>query len=108
MKIIGYSVRFFLDPWNIFDMIIVILTLLGIIISSTVNSSFGPQTTIIRSFRILRIFLFFKRNKGLKNTLMSFLMSIPGIINIGGLLLLINLIFSILGMYLFADVMPNR
>lgn len=38
---------------------------------------------------------------------MSFIMSIPGIVNIGGLLLLINLIFSILGMYLFADVMPN-
>jgi hypothetical protein len=42
MKIAGYSTRFFLDPWNIFDMIIVILTLLGIIISSMVNSSFGP------------------------------------------------------------------
>jgi uncharacterized membrane protein (UPF0182 family) len=27
--------------------------------------------------------------------------------NIGGLLMLINVIFSILGMYLFADIMPN-
>ena len=28
-------------------------------------------------------------------------------VNIGGLILLINIIFSILGMYLFADIMPN-
>ena len=42
MKMSGYGVRFFLDPWNIFDMIIVILTMLGIIISSISNSSFGP------------------------------------------------------------------
>ncbi len=67
----------------------------------------GPQTTIIRSFRIVRIFFFFKSNRSLKNTMMTFMLSFPAMINIGMLLVLINLIFSILGVYLFADVMAN-
>ena len=37
----------------------------------------------------------------------TFLSSLPAMTNIGGLLLLVNVIFSILGIYLFADVMPN-
>jgi Ion transport protein len=31
IKVIGYGERYFKDGWNIFDMIIVILTLLSII-----------------------------------------------------------------------------
>ena len=107
IKVTGYGRRFFLDSWNIFDMIIVIVTLIGIIISSTTYSSIGPQTTIIRSFRIVRLFFFLKSNRSLKNTMSTFLSSLPAMTNIGGLLLLVNVIFSILGMYLFADVMPN-
>ena len=38
---------------------------------------------------------------------MTFLVSIPAMANIGGLLILINIIFSILGMYLFAEVKLN-
>jgi Ion transport protein len=97
----------FIDSWNLFDMVIVVASLLGLILSSSTDSQFGPQTTIVRSFRIVRIFFFLKSNRALKNTLMTFIMSVPAIANIGGLLALINLIFSILGMYLFADIKPN-
>ena len=88
-------------------MIIVLVTIFGIIMSSGKNQSVGPQTTIIRSFRIVRIFFFFKSNRSLKNTMMTFMLSFPAMLNIGMLLVLINIIFSILGVYLFADVMPN-
>ena len=88
-------------------MIIVLITILGIIISPGSNSSVGTQTTVIRSFRIVRIFFFFKRNKALKNTMMTFMVSFPAMFNIGALLTLINIIFAILGVYLFADIMPN-
>jgi hypothetical protein len=36
--------------------------------------------------------------------MMTFMVSIPAMINIGGLLIFINVVFSILGMYLFAEV----
>ena len=89
-------------------MVIVFITIFGILMNSTNNSSAGPQTTIIRSFRIVRIFFFFKSNRSLKNTMMTFMLSFPAMFNIGMLLVLINLIFSILGVYLFAEVMPNN
>jgi hypothetical protein len=89
-------------------MVIVFITIFGILMNSSNNSSAGPQTTIIRSFRIVRIFFFFKSNRSLKNTMMTFMLSFPAMLNIGMLLVLINLIFSILGVYLFAEVMPNN
>ena len=88
-------------------MMIVLLTIFGIVMNSSNNSSIGPQTTIIRSFRMMRILFFFKSNRSLKNTMMTFMLSFPAMLNIGMLLALINLIFSILGVYLFANVMPN-
>jgi hypothetical protein len=69
IKIIGYGMRYFKDSWNTFDMIIVVLTLVSIAYgSNSSNSSIGPQTSVIRSFRIARVFLLFKRNKALKGT----------------------------------------
>ncbi len=108
MKIIGYGFRFFKDPWNNFDITIVLITLLGIILKSTENSEIGPQTTIIRSFRIARIFYFFKKNKALRATLMTFMVSLPALINIGTMLILVNVIYSFLGVYLFGEIKLNN
>jgi len=85
-------------------MIIVIVTLVGIFMGQYSSISFGPQTTIVRSFRIVRIFYFFKKNRALKGTLMTFMISLPAMANIGSLLLLIILIYAIMGVYLFAEV----
>lgn len=105
LKLIGYGKRYFSDPWNNFDMIIVVLTLISIIYGqSSSNNQLGPQTTVIRSFRIARIFYFFKRNKALQGTFKTFIKCLPSIANIGSLLLLITLIYAILGVYLFADI----
>jgi hypothetical protein len=103
----GYGSRLFIDGWNVFDMIVVLVTILGIIMSAKEDSNMGTQTTIIRSFRIVRIFFFFKSNKALRNTLTTFMVSVPAMANIGALLMLINVIFAILGVYLFADVKFN-
>jgi hypothetical protein len=63
--------------------------------------------TIIKSFRIARVLFFFKGNRTLKGTVMTFLITLPAMTNIGSLLLLIIMIYSIMGMYLFAEVKPN-
>ena len=107
IKVAGYGKRLFIDGWNVFDMIVVLVTILGIIMSANQDSNLGTQTTIIRSFRIVRIFFFFKSNKALRNTLMTFIVSVPAMANIGALLMLINIIFSILAVYLFAEVKHN-
>lgn len=107
IKYIGYGDRYFKDGWNIFDTVIVILTLLGIILGQFTAFQLGPQTTVIRSFRIARIATLFKRNKALKNSIQTFIISFPAMANIGSLIILVVLIYAILGVYMFADVKEN-
>ena len=45
-----------------------------------------------------------KRNRALKSTFMTFVTTLPSMANIGSLLGLIIFIYSILGVYLFAEV----
>ncbi len=104
INLLAYSNRFFSDSWNIFDMTIIILSWAGIMIASISSYNFGPQMTIIKSFRISRILFFFKGNRTLKGTVMTFMVTLPAMFNIGSLLLLIILIYSILGVYIFADI----
>jgi hypothetical protein len=42
IKLIGFGWRYFRDPWNIFDIIIVVASLVGVIFSSTNEDNFGP------------------------------------------------------------------
>lgn len=110
IKIIGYGSRYFKDNWNIFDTVIIILTLAGMVVTfADKNNSYniGPHLSIIRSFRIARLLQLFKRNKNLKTTFQTFIISFPGMTNIGSLILLIIFIYAILGVYLFAEVKFN-
>lgn len=56
--------------------------------------------------RISRIFKFdfIKKKKAVKVIFETVLVTIPALTNIGGLLLLFLYIFSVLGVFLFADV----
>ena len=67
----------------------------------------GAQTTIIRSFRIARVFYMFKRNRALKSTFMTFIVTIPSMMNIGSMVALVILMYSVLGVYLFSEVKVN-
>jgi hypothetical protein len=107
IKYVGFGNRYFKDNWNIFDTVIVIITLLSIILEQSNALDVGAQTTIIRSFRIARIFYIFKRNRTLKNTFMTFIATFPSMFNIGSMLALLVMIYSILGVYLFAEVKIN-
>ena len=49
----------------------------------------------------------FKRNRALKNTFMTFIVTFPSMFNIGSMLALLVMIYSILGVYLFAEVKIN-
>jgi len=83
---------------------IVIGTMAGFILSQV--SSFkriGFTATIIRSFRIGRLFKLFKRNKSLKVIFQTFLLSLPAIANVGSLLMLLIYIYAVMGVFLFSE-----
>ena len=59
---------------------------------------------MIRSFRILRILRLIKRAKSLKVMFNTFIVTLPAMGNIGGLLLILIYLYAILGVNLFADM----
>lgn len=105
MKIIALGpVRYFKDNWNKFDFIIVLGTTILILLVLSIKLDVGPQTTIIRAFRISRILRLVKRAKSLNIIFETFIVTIPALVNVGGLLLLFLYLYSVLGVSLFAEI----
>lgn len=99
IKIISFGKAYFKDNWNIFDFIVVIISIIGIIIdiSPASNSSAGSKTTLLRTFKVVRIFRLINRAKVLRLIVDTFIITLPSFANVGGLLLLIIYVYSILG-----------
>ena len=104
LKLIGLGKEYFREGWNRFDFFIVIGTFIGIIISESTSVNVGATGTIIRAFRICRGFRLIKRAKSLRKIFNTFVMTLPSLANVGGLLLLLWYIYAILGVFLFATI----
>jgi hypothetical protein len=68
-----------------------------LVIFTATSVSFKGTVTILRSFRILRVARLIKRAKSLHLIFSTFVISLPGMANIGGLLLLLLYLYSIIG-----------
>lgn len=95
---------YFRQAWNRFDFAVILITYLLITIASTTAFDFGPQSTLLRSFKMLKIFERFEFTKNLKVLFNTFIITLPALGSIGGLLALLIYIYSILGVTLFAPV----
>jgi voltage-dependent calcium channel L type alpha-1D len=105
LKIISYGMKvYFRDTGNSFDFVIVLSTIISTVISLSIGLDFGASVTFIRAMRISRIFKYIKKNKDIKVIFETVIITIPALTNIGGLLLLFMYIFSVLGVFLFAEI----
>ena len=59
---------------------------------------------VLRVFRIARLFRLARFLKGLNKVFTAFVLSIPKLLNVGGLVALLLFFYSIIGMHLFAKV----
>jgi Ion transport protein len=104
-KIIAYTPRnYFNEMGNWFDFLIVLSSIISSIVSIAYNLNFGSATTFIRALRIARIFKYIKKSAQVKIIFETLVITIPSLTNIGGLLLLFLYIYSVLGVFLFAQV----
>ena len=76
----------------------------GILVDVLFKIDIGFAATIIRSFRIARIIKLAKKLKDLQEIVNTFVLSIPELINVGGLLVLFIYLYSVLGVFLFSHV----
>uniref|UniRef100_A0A3P9GYS8 Sodium channel protein n=1 Tax=Oryzias latipes TaxID=8090 RepID=A0A3P9GYS8_ORYLA len=106
LKLFALRHYFFTNGWNVFDFIVVILSIAGTMLSDLIEKYFVSPTLfrVIRLARIGRILRLIKGAKGIRTLLFALMMSLPALFNIGLLLFLIMFIFSIFAMSNFAYV----
>uniref|UniRef100_A0A672F887 Sodium channel protein n=1 Tax=Salarias fasciatus TaxID=181472 RepID=A0A672F887_SALFA len=106
LKMISLRHYYFTIGWNIFDFVVVILSIVGMFLSEVIEKYFVSPTLfrVIRLARIGRILRLIKGAKGIRTLLFALMMSLPALFNIGLLLFLVMFIYAIFGMSNFAYV----
>ncbi|CAF4914237.1 unnamed protein product [Pieris macdunnoughi] len=106
VKIIGLRYHYFTVPWNVFDFLLVLASILGILMEDImIDLPISPTLLrVVRVFRIGRILRLIKAAKGIRKLLFALVVSLPALFNIGALLSLITFIYAIIGMSLFGHV----
>jgi hypothetical protein len=105
LKLIGLGKIYFRYTWNIFDMLIVIASDLGIIMNVfAVGSGFSSGATVIRGFRIMRMFKLVRSSVHMRLILDTVFNILPQISNVLSLILLLFFIYAALGINMFSGV----
>ncbi|XP_065108405.1 sodium channel, voltage-gated, type I-like, alpha [Paramisgurnus dabryanus] len=106
LKMFSLRHYFFTVGWNVFDFIVVILSIVGMCLSNVIEKYFVSPTLfrVIRLARIGRVLRLIKGAKGIRTLLFALMMSLPALFNIGLLLFLVMFIYAIFGMSSFAYV----
>uniref|UniRef100_A0A8C2G2N0 Sodium channel protein n=1 Tax=Cyprinus carpio TaxID=7962 RepID=A0A8C2G2N0_CYPCA len=106
LKMISLRHYYFTIGWNVFDFVVVILSIVGMFLSEMIEKYFVSPTLfrVIRLARIGRILRLIKGAKGIRTLLFALMMSLPALFNIGLLLFLVMFIYAIFGMSNFAYV----
>ena len=60
-KLIAMKFLYFKDPWNVFDFVVIVATILVLILAAVSPINLSSQATIIRILRILRVLKIVKR-----------------------------------------------
>ncbi|KAG5676938.1 hypothetical protein PVAND_006734 [Polypedilum vanderplanki] len=106
VKIIGLRYHYFTVPWNMFDFLLVLASIFGILMEDImIDLPISPTLLrVVRVFRIGRILRLIKAAKGIRKLLFALVVSLPALFNIGALLALLLFVYAILGMSLFGHV----
>jgi hypothetical protein len=97
-KIIAHGKFYFLDSWNIFDFVIVVLSFITID-----QSLFSFKVTALRIIRVARLLRMIKVSKGLRHLLKTLWLAVGNVINVALLLCLVFTTYAIAGMELFGN-----
>ncbi|WP_230976045.1 ion transporter [Gulosibacter hominis] len=97
LKITALDRRFFLDGWNIFDLLVVAISLVPAV---------GPLS-VLRSLRVLRVLRLANRMPQLRRIATAIIRAIPGIGAIAGLMGLVFYVAAVMATALFAERFPE-
>ena len=97
LRLAAHGLRFFRDPWSLFDMAVVAIAFMP------ANEAFGVLRAV-RVLRVLRLISIFPR---LRRVLGGLVVAIPGIGSIGAILAIIFYVFAVMSTKLFGASHPE-
>ena len=98
LRLLAYRLNFFSQPWNIFDFVIIVASLVV---------PAGPFQ-VLRSLRILRAIRLVSSVPSLRRVVEGLLGALPGIGSVLFLLLLVLYIAGVMATVLFRDILPEN
>ncbi|RVE70523.1 hypothetical protein OJAV_G00065270 [Oryzias javanicus] len=131
LKLMAFKAKgYFGDPWNVFDFIIVIGSVVDVILSevdSALASSGGlyclhgcaetdpmqeiaasenasVSITFFRLFRVMRLVKLLNRSEGIRNLLWTFIKSFQAFPHVGLLIVMLFFIYAVIGMQIFGKI----
>lgn len=102
MSMIGLGLKgYFSDGFNCFDCVVVVLSLVELGAQIATQSREGGMFSILRGFRLLRIFKLVKSWTSLQNILATVISSLPSVANLAVLAGLFLFIYALIGKQFF-------
>ena len=97
MKLLVYRLSFFKQGWNVFDFLIVAVSL----VPAT------GQLSILRAFRVLRVLRLVTTVDSIRRVVAGMLIAIPGVGSVGALLVIFFYIGAVISTTLFGQAFPD-
>ncbi|RWS17361.1 uncharacterized protein B4U79_11701, partial [Dinothrombium tinctorium] len=106
LKMFALRWYYFKEPWNVFDFVIVILSIAGSVLKEWISRYFVSPTLlrVVRVVKVGRVLRLVKSARGIRTLLFALAMSLPALFNICLLLFLVIFIYAIFGMSFFMNV----
>ncbi|XP_045927642.1 voltage-dependent L-type calcium channel subunit alpha-1C isoform X4 [Micropterus dolomieu] len=107
LKLIAFKPRgYFSDPWNVFDFLIVIGSIIDVILSEINNSEENARISItfFRLFRVMRLVKLLSRGEGIRTLLWTFIKSFQALPYVALLIVMLFFIYAVIGMQMFGKI----
>uniref|UniRef100_A0A8B9LAG8 Calcium channel, voltage-dependent, L type, alpha 1S subunit, b n=1 Tax=Astyanax mexicanus TaxID=7994 RepID=A0A8B9LAG8_ASTMX len=98
-----YSGGYFGDPWNVFDFLIVIGSIVDVVLSQYEENA-RVSITFFRLFRVLRLIKLLNRSEGIRNLLWTFIKSFQAFPHVALLIVMLFFIYAVIGMQVFGKI----
>ncbi|XP_073327419.1 sodium channel protein type 4 subunit alpha B-like [Pagrus major] len=106
LKISAFGQRYFADGLNVLDFVLLVMCVISLFLADLMEKYFVSPTafSMLRLVRVARILCLIRYARGIQKLLTAFVGLLPALFNIGLVLLLLMVTFSIFGMFNFAYV----
>ena len=97
LKLYAFRRSFFRNGWNVFDFLVISVSIVGM----------ASSITAFRALRVMRTLRLVKRVPSMRIVIESFMRAIPGIGSVITVMLLVIFVFALIGQNLYASVAPE-